>query len=392
MRLIEDVLAPWLDQMREAAGGFDLFDAHTHIGRNDPDGFKQTPDELVAGLGRCGARALVFPMHEPDGYGDANDEAVAAAAGSDGRLVAFCRVQPRDGAAAVAEARRALDAGARGIKLHPRAEGFTMGLATVRELVALAHERQVPVLIHAGRGIPALGEDTVHLGAEFHDAKLILAHAAISDLAWLCHELPRVPNVYVDTSWWNPVDLVALFTLAPPGQVLYASDSPYGSPTVGAVQTLRCARQAGLTDEQVRGVAGGQLARIMAGETPLDLGPPPGRAIAIDPLLERIVSHLGTVISRAFVRADFTEVLGLARLACAVGDEADCAPVAATVLELLDLFERHLAPPEDGRPFPVAARFLVAAIFVARTPDVPLGPLPEPPPHPVRSAAEQGPP
>ena len=31
----------------------------------------------------------------------------------------------------------------------------------MRELVALAHERRVPVLIHAGRGIPALGRDTV---------------------------------------------------------------------------------------------------------------------------------------------------------------------------------------------------------------------------------------
>ena len=57
----------------------------------------------------------------------------------------------------VDEARRCLDAGAGGIKLHPRAEQFTLSEPAVRELVALAHEREVPVLIHAGRGIPALG-------------------------------------------------------------------------------------------------------------------------------------------------------------------------------------------------------------------------------------------
>src|SRR3954468_5625351 len=281
MRQFEELFGPWLDQMAGGAGGLELFDAHTHIGQNDPDGFKQTPAELVDALAAVDARGLVFPMHEPDGYPGANDVAIAAAADSDGRLSAFCRVQPNDGEPAVAEARRALDAGARGIKLHPRAEGFTMGHPAVRDLVALAHEREVPVLIHAGRGIPALGIDTVHLGADFPGAKMILAHAAISDLAWLWRELPRVPNVYVDTAWWNPVDLVALFSLAPPGQVLWASDSPYGIPAVAAVQTLRCARQAGLDDAQVRGVAGGQLARIVAAEAPVDLGP---ATMAVRPL------------------------------------------------------------------------------------------------------------
>jgi hypothetical protein len=193
--------------------------------------------------------------------------------------------------------------------------------------------------------------------------------------------------VYVDTSWWNPVDLVALFTLAPPGQVLFASDSPYGVPTLGAVQTLRCARQAGLGDDQVRAVAGGQLARIVAGQPPLDLGPPPMTPRAIDPLLERIASHLTTTIGRAFIRGDYHETLALTRLACAVGDDAECAPVASAVLELLELFEQHVAPPEDGRPIPWAGRFMVAALFVARTPDVALARLPELP-RPDRAAID----
>ena len=63
-------------------------------------------------------------MHEPAGYPPANDRVLEAAAASDGRLVAFCRVDPH--ATRCAEARRCLDAGARGIKLHPRAEQFTL--------------------------------------------------------------------------------------------------------------------------------------------------------------------------------------------------------------------------------------------------------------------------
>jgi hypothetical protein len=376
MPLLDDVLAPWLEQMGTDAGGLDLFDAHTHIGANDPDGFKQTPAELLEALASCDARALVFPMHEPDGYTEANDVAIAAARDSGGRLHAFCRVQPNDGDGALAEARRALDAGAVGIKLHPRAEGFTMHAHAVRGLVEIAHERQVPVLIHAGRGIPALGEDTVMLARSYPDAKLILAHAGISDLAWLWRDMRTVRNVYVDTSWWNPVDLVALFHLAPPGQVLWASDSPYGRPLASAVQTLRCARQAGLDDEQVRAVAGGQLSRLVAGRPPLDLGPPPELRNAIDPLVERIVSHLTTVVAQLLSRTTYTETLGLARLACAVPSGEPSAPVAAAVLDLLEAFEAGMDGdgPGSSGPLPPGARFLITAIFVARTPDVPVGP------------------
>src|SRR5215207_6599411 len=132
----------------------------------------------------------------------------------------------------------------------------------VADLVALAHERRVPVLIHAGRGIPALGETTVRLAERYPDAHLILAHAAISDLAWLWRVLPDHPNVLIDTAWWNAVDLVALFTLAPPASLVWASDSPYGRPLASAVMALRCALQAGLGAEAVRGIAGKTMARV----------------------------------------------------------------------------------------------------------------------------------
>jgi hypothetical protein len=260
----------------------------------------------------------------------------------------------------------------------------------VRDIVALAHERKVPILIHAGRGIPALGQNTVALSGEFPDAKLILAHAAISDLAWLWRVMPEHPNVFVDTAWWNPSDLIALFTLAPPSQILWASDSPYGLPVMSTIIALRCARQAGLGDEAVRLVAGGQLARILAGEPLADAGPPPGRAIALDPLLERVVTHLVAAMSRAFARTDPVESLALARLACAVGEDSEHAAVYAAVLELLDHYDEHRhVPPSDGRPIPPAGRFVVTALAVARTPDVPL-PDPGTAPAPTRAEAERG--
>src|ERR671911_1867944 len=195
-------MRPWLDRIVQDTGPLALYDAHTHVGRNDPDGFKQEPGQLVEALAAAGARGVVFPMHEPDGYRAANDAVIAAAAAHGDRLVAYCRVSPHDDA--LAEATRALAAGARGIKLHPRAERFGMDEPVVAELVALAGERQVPVLIHAGRGIPALGELTVRLAERNPGATLILAHAAISDLAWLWRGVPAPPHRLVPTGGGEP--------------------------------------------------------------------------------------------------------------------------------------------------------------------------------------------
>jgi uncharacterized protein len=382
---IDHQMRPWLERILRDTGPLELYDAHTHVGSNDPDGYTQTLPELLEALDAPGARAVVFPMHEPDGYPEANDTVLAAATAQPERLVAFCRVNPHDGA--LDEARRALDAGARGIKLHPRAERFGMEEPAVAELVALAHDRRVPVLIHAGRGIPALGENTVRLAERYPDATLILAHAAISDLAWLWRVLPAHPNVLIDTSWWNPVDLVALFALAPPASIVWASDSPYGRPAVAAVWGLRCALQAGCTPAQLRGIAGGTIARVVAGERPADLGPPPGPPAApLDLLLERVVSNLCSAFARLAAGTDPVESLVLARLACAVGTDGPLAPVHAAVLGLLDRFEAELAPPPPGLRFPVATRYMVHALNVARTPDVPLPELPGAPPPTRREA------
>jgi predicted TIM-barrel fold metal-dependent hydrolase len=384
---VDAIMRPWWDRLREQLGELDLYDAHTHIGADDPDGVKQSAAELLAKLERASARAVVFPMHEPAGYPPANDRVLEAVAASDGRLVAFCRVDPRDNA--VAEARRCLDAGARGIKLHPRAEQFTLSEPAVRELVGLAHERRVPVLIHAGRGIPALGRDTVALSGEFTDARLILAHAAISDLAWLYRVLPEHPNVFIDTAWWDPADMMALFTLVPPGNIVWASDSPYGLPLTSAVLHLRLALQAGLGADAIRAIAGRQIERLLDGGEPIDAGPPPGRARPIDPLLERVVSHSAQAIARMFGQGDPSEPVALAKLACGVGEDGGSyTPVFAAVLDLLETYEDNIGAVPEGQRIPPAARLLVAAVTVARTPEVPLPDLPDAPP-PTREEAER---
>src|SRR5262249_1024943 len=116
--------------------------------------------------------------------------------------------------------------------------------------------------------------------------------------------------------------------------------------------------------------------------------PAPGQpSSAQDILLERVVTHLTSAIGRMFGGGDPDEPIALARLACAVGDDGPHAEVHAAVLEQLDLFREHLAPPPPGRPFPAAGRFIVGALTIARTPDVPLPPRPSAP-HPTREEAD----
>ena len=309
-------------------------------------------------------------MHEPDGYGPANDHVIATAAGSDGRLVAFCRVDPRDDP--VTEVRRCIDAGARGIKLHPRAERFDLDEPGVRAIVAEAHERRLPVLIHAGRGIPALGAHVLELAAEFPRANFILAHAGVCDLAWMWRVIDDYPNVFFDTAWWTAPDLLTLFTHVPPGRILYATDIPFGAPKHGVVIAMRIALQARLSAAQRESIAFGQIERLLAGDDPLDVGPAPGPdVLRTDPLLARVGHYLTGAVAQGIVGGDGAEQADLARLSCLVGDDAPQAPICRSILSLLELHGELAAgetlPERFGR-----LHLLVLAAALAATPDVPV--------------------
>ncbi len=362
-------LQPWTDVVLDHVPDLTLFDAHTHLGENDPDGMHQNADELLETLDHARAHgAFVFPFHEPDGYPAANDAVISAAESSGGRLVPFCRVNPHD--TPVPEAERALGAGARGIKLHPRAEEFTLDHPKVADVVAIANERSLPVLIHAGRGIPALGLHAVQLAERFPDARLILAHAGICDLSWIWRVAGDHPNLLFDTAWWMPADLQALFSLVPPGQIVFASDAPYGSTAFSAAFQLRTALQVGLSAEQIRLIGSGQSLRLAAGEPLQPAGPPVGeRERAPHILLDRVAEFLLLAAIATFRGYDATEMLALARLGCDVPDEIDDAPVFAAIRKLLDAFDAAEREEPGARR---SRTFLILAATVARTPEVPI--------------------
>jgi hypothetical protein len=186
----------------------------------------------------------------------------------------------------------------------------------------------------------------------------------------------------LDTAWWTPADLLALFAYVPPGQVLFASDSPYGTTIQAAILSLRCALQAGLTSAQVVEIGGAQARRVLAGEDVADLGPAPGvtpERFTVDPLLERVAGNLTSAVARLIPGGDGSEPLALARLACAVGEDSPHAELCAQVLELLDRYEAHAAVPESERLRFSDLWILATALTLARTPAVALPVLAEHP-------------
>ena len=346
-----DGLAAIYADGRDWLGETDWFDAHTHIGANDPDGVSATVSEILAGLDAAGhRRGLLFAQHEPAGYGPANDAVLAACARTDGRLTALVRVDPNS-PGCLDEARRGLEAGATGIKLHPRSDGFGLPHPAVDELVALAAERHGIVLFHAGRGIPALGPDAVRLAHRHPEVTIVLAHAGISDLGLLREAAAELPNLCFDTAWWQVGDLLGLMTSVPPGQILYASDMPYGPGRFAALLMVRTARAAGHPPATVRAMAGGQLGRIVAGEPALDLGEAIGtRALGPRaPVLERVVAHASSAVQVALRGGDPTEGLALARLGCQRTGGEEHERLLDVADQALELAQRQLAADPGDR-------------------------------------------
>ena len=300
-----------------------LFDAHVHVGR-DIDGMVAPYEELISFLKRWDVeRAFAFCMDEPDrepAFRAANDRTLAAAERSGGLIIPFVRLDLAE--QPIEEATRALDLGARGIKLHPRAQGFLLDDQRLEPVFALAAERRVPILIHGGRGLPPIAAHLRRLHNAYPEASLIIAHAGIADLAALSECFAGRPGVYFDTSVWSAIDLLAMFARISPGQVVYASDYPYGQQPGSLLIALRTALLAGLSEDEVRDMLGRSAARIADGEPPGPLAEPRGIRRLEQPLtFARIHQYLTMATPLLWTRqADTIGVLGLALNACAERD------------------------------------------------------------------------
>jgi predicted TIM-barrel fold metal-dependent hydrolase len=306
----------WDEELRrELPENARLFDAHTHLG-HDIDGMVGRYDELMPLLDRYRfAGAFMFCLDEHDrepAFTVPNDRTLAHAERSGGKLLPFVRLdltaQPLD------EARRCLDLGARGIKLHPRAQAFALDDERLQPIFALAVERDVPILIHGGRGLPPIAQDLETLVKRNEGVRLIVAHAGIADMAGLAGRLGGIPGVFFDTSVWSGLDLLDLYRQIAPEQVMYASDYPYGRQPNSLLVSVRTAKLAGFDDKQLRLMLGGSVRRMIEGEELEPLSAPKGPTSLVQPLtFARIHQYISMAVPLLWLRQrDAIGAIGLA--------------------------------------------------------------------------------
>jgi predicted TIM-barrel fold metal-dependent hydrolase len=350
-----------------------VVDAHTHLGR-DEDGQSLDPADLIAFLDQVGptARACTFALHDPDrapAYRVPNDRVLRWARESGGRLYPYCRLDP--GEDPVAEAERCLALGARGIKLHPRAQAFGFGDPAAESIWKIAEAAKVPILIHAGRGMPPM-DSLADLALRYPDVVLVLAHAAIADQGMFAWRLRDHPNVVYDTSTFSVFDHLELLARVPAERIVFASDAPYGRPLGGLHTALRMAAYAGLDERERTYLVGATMIDILEGRPLPEPTPPRVPEIrAINGRLARVNGYLMMSFAAALSSGpppNFDrglQFVALARAACRDPHPGVAGPAMERIDGLLSAAERLVgAGGEEAR---AAFGLVMAAGVIAAT-------------------------
>ena len=261
----QELISTYDEELRkELPTDAEIFDAHVHLG-NDIDTFKGTYEELERIMDANGiSRAFMFCMDEPDrhpGFRAPNDRTLEHAKRSEGRLIPFVRLDL--GEDPIDEAERCLDLGARGIKLHPRAQSFLLNDERLAPVFALAAERKVPILIHGGRGLPPIADHLARLVDGYPEAQLIIAHAGIADLAGLAGHFAGKRGRLLRHLGLEPGRPARLL---PPGLAragaLRAPTTRTGGSRARCSSRCEPRSSAGLDEEQLRDMLAGNANRI----------------------------------------------------------------------------------------------------------------------------------
>ena len=269
-------MRPWLDRILQDTGPLELYDAHTHVGQNDPDGYKQTPD-AAARRARAGRRAR---RRLPDARAGRLPRGQRRRdRGRRRRARPARRVLPRQ------PARRRARRGASARSTRARAASSctrapSSSAWTSRPSPSSSRSRTsaaLPVLIHAGRGIPALGRD--HGPARRAQPGRAPDPRPRRDLR------PRLAVARAARPPQRPDRHGVVEPGRPRGAVRAraAGERRVGErlalrpiPMFSAVMALRCALQAGVGPARCAASPARRSRACSTGTRPADLGPPPG--------------------------------------------------------------------------------------------------------------------
>ncbi|WP_448808241.1 amidohydrolase family protein [Agromyces bauzanensis] len=166
--------------------------------------------------------AVVFTVDATTNLGHAPnsvDDLVEGARRNSDVLIPFGSVDPLQGEAAVAEARRqALELGVRGFKFHPTVQAFDPSSPEFTPLFAAIEELGLPIIVHtgqtgAGAGLPggwgfrlSLSNPMLldDVAARHPSLQVVMAHPSVPWQDEALSVATHKANAWIDLSGWSP--------------------------------------------------------------------------------------------------------------------------------------------------------------------------------------------
>ena len=150
------------------------------------------------------AHAVICPVgrHAAVANREGNDFIAAAVRHAPDRLVGLAAINPWSGPAGVAELRRALAAGLRGLKIHPPLQGATADDLLWDPLLEVCAGADVPVLVHSGIFPQSELHAIAALARRHPRVTVVAAHMGFTD-GWfdLAGAAGAAENLWFETSY-----------------------------------------------------------------------------------------------------------------------------------------------------------------------------------------------
>jgi predicted TIM-barrel fold metal-dependent hydrolase len=209
-----------------------IVDFHVHVGFSTNYAI-HPPGRAIETMRAAGfAGAVIFPFERgtQESYRASNDRVLRAARRWPG-FCPFARTGIRDIEASLDELARAVEAGAKGLKIHPLFDRVDPRAKETARLLEAARKHGLTVLVHTNKGENSHPNDWAPHIRDMPDVDFVLGHAGFYEYRSALEVICRHANAYVETSLCSGLMLEKIAEFGVPSRVLFGTDYPYGDTT-----------------------------------------------------------------------------------------------------------------------------------------------------------------
>lgn len=120
------------------------------------------------------------------------------------------------------------DIGLSGLKINTKLQGLTLIDEMLFPLIELAEEFDWPVYCHTGTPVTAMPLQLAELALQYPNVCFIMGHGGFSDFWYdVSDALERCPNMYLETSYISPSQIMNIIDRNGIERILFGSDWPF---------------------------------------------------------------------------------------------------------------------------------------------------------------------